>query len=203
MIPATHMRGFRKLAVMAMAVAALVLLAAPAAGLAVPRRHFLGTAGAAGVAGFTAAGRPRVGLAETTVGPKQTGLSNDEIAAVVRRDLVEGQFLVTGQLTRSVYDEAATFTDEIDTYTLDKWIKGTQKLFVGEASHVDLVGDVAVSDTEVSLRFSEVLAFNMPFQPKVDLTGKLVLKRGPDGLITSYREFWDKSVGDVLKSARI
>ena len=38
------------------------------------------------------------------------------------KDLEEGQFLVTGALTRSIYDESCTFKDEIDTYTLDKWM---------------------------------------------------------------------------------
>jgi hypothetical protein len=38
----------------------------------------------------------------------------------------------------------------------------------------------------------------------VKLTGRVDLVRNPTtGLITSYREFWDQSVGEVLKSARI
>eukprot|EP00961_Rhodomonas_salina_P103035 1385511-Rhodomonas_salina.1 len=37
--------------------------------------------------------------------------------------LLAGSLLpqVTGDLTRALYDESCTFTDEIDTYTLDKW----------------------------------------------------------------------------------
>ena len=46
---------------------------------------------------------------------KLTGLSNEAIADLVRKDLVDNQFLVNGRLTRSIYDESATFTDEIDT----------------------------------------------------------------------------------------
>ena len=39
---------------------------------------------------------------------------------------------------------------------------------------------------------------------KVKLTGRVDLVRNPTtGLITSYREFWDQSIGEVLKSARI
>lgn len=51
---------------------------------------------------------------------KLVNLDNAEIANIVRRDLVDGQFLTNGRLTRAIYDEGATFTDEIDTYTLDK-----------------------------------------------------------------------------------
>lgn len=46
---------------------------------------------------------------------KLTGLSPKELAAMVQVDMDQNQFLVTGQLTRSIYDESATFKDEIDT----------------------------------------------------------------------------------------
>ena len=41
--------------------------------------------------------------------------------------------------------------------------------------------------------------FNVPFNPRVDLTGKVLLTRGDDGLVVSSREFWDDGVTDVLK----
>ena len=133
---------------------------------------------------------------------KKRNISPEELAAIVKADLEERQFLVTGQLTREIYAEEALFTDEIDTYTLEKWMKGTAKLFVAELSHVDLVGPIVADANEVSFRFSETLAFNLPFlKPKVPLTGRLVLKRGPDGLITSYREFWDQGTFEVLSKA--
>ena len=37
-------------------------------------------------------------------------------------------------------------------------------------------------------RRAQVLCFRIPLQPKVPLTGELILKRGDDGLITSYKE---------------
>ena len=86
--------------------------------------------------------------------------------------------------------------------TLDKWMKGTSALFVAALSHVDIVGEVEATDTEVKFRFDEVLAFNLPFvKPKVPLTGTLILKRGKDGLITDYKEIWDTDVGATLKRA--
>lgn len=81
--------------------------------------------------------------------------------------MVDNQFLVNGKLTRAIYDEKALFTDEIDTYTLEKWQVGTSRLFVGAESHVDLVGKVTATPQEVSFRFDEVLAFNVPLHPKV------------------------------------
>ncbi|EJK46651.1 hypothetical protein THAOC_34669 [Thalassiosira oceanica] len=134
---------------------------------------------------------------------KQTGLSDDQLREIIKADMVDKSFLVTADITRSVYDETATFTDEIDEYTMDKWIKGTQSLFVASGSRVSLVGDVDVNKKEVTFRFDEDLMFNIPFKPVVALTGKVVLTRDETtGLITSYREFWDQSVNEVLKTAK-
>ena len=147
---------------------------------------------------------------------KQRNLPAGELAKIVAADITERQFLVNGQLTRSIYDESCTFQDEcaatllrrnfmhgasttirapsrtsapprfhasanvnahhaclrIDTYTLDKWMVGTAKLFDGKQSHVDLVGQVEADAKEVRFRFSEVLCFNVPLlKPKIPLTG--------------------------------
>ena len=136
---------------------------------------------------------------------KQTNLSNEEIAQIVKYDMTENSFLTNGKLTRSIYDEKATFTDEIDTYSLPQWIKGTAQLFVPppKGSRVGLVGDVVATKEKVEFRFEEDLMFNIPFKPIVFVSGKVVLDRDLDtGLITSYREFWDQDVKTVLKSAR-
>lgn len=133
---------------------------------------------------------------------KQTNISNDELKKIILSDM-DKSFLVTADITRSVYDESATFTDEIDVYTMDKWIKGTKALFIPSGSRLKLVGDVDVTQSEVSFRFDEDLMFNIPFKPVCSLTGKLVLTRDENtGLITSYREYWDQSVSEVLKTAK-
>jgi len=118
--------------------------------------------------------------------------------------VVERSFLTNGDLTRSIYSESATFTDEIDVYKLEQWMKGTAKLFVGPpSSNINLVGKIEASAAEVTFRFEEDLMFRIPFRPVVHLTGKVVLKREADtGLISSYQEFWDQDVKTVLKSAK-
>ena len=78
------------------------------------------------------------------VAEKLRNLPAAKLAEIVTADLVERQFLATADFTREVYDEAALFTDEIDTYTLPKFIKGTSALFVKERSVVRLVGAVTV-----------------------------------------------------------
>lgn len=141
----------------------------------------------------------------SAVEDKKVGISNEELAKIIANDVQENQFMVCADITRSVYDESATFTDEIDTYQMDQWIKGTKRLFVASKSHVDLVPDsLKVTDSDVTFRFTEDLTFNIPLlMPKVYLSGLVELKRdAKSGLITSYQEKWDQDVNTVLRSAK-
>lgn len=45
---------------------------------------------------------------------KQLNLSDEELKKIITADMVERSFLVSADLTRSVYDESSIFTDEID-----------------------------------------------------------------------------------------
>ncbi|CAJ1453042.1 unnamed protein product, partial [Effrenium voratum] len=124
---------------------------------------------------------------------KKRNLDASEMAKIVRQDLVERQFLATADFSPEIYDESCTFTDEIDSYQKDKFIKGTKALFVGSESQVNLVGDVEVLEggKKLQFRFAETLAFNFPLiHPKVTLSGTCTLTRGEDGLIVAYREKW-------------
>jgi hypothetical protein len=131
-------------------------------------------------------------------------ISDEELGEIIKQDVLQRQFLVTGDLTKSIYDPRAKFTDEIDTYDMEQWMKGTQQLFVGPKSQVRLIGNVSVTSRSVEFRFDEDLVFNIPFlYPVVSLSGKVVLDRDETtGYIQSYREFWDQDVISVLKTAR-
>ena len=167
------------------------------------RRGFLHTLVSAGslVAVTTTASPPA--RAANTQEDRTFSLSDEQLKEIVKQDVVQRQFLVTGNLTPDIYKSTATFTDEIDTYKMDQWIKGTQKLFVGDKSDVRLVGDVEVTADKVEFRFDEDLMFNLKIAfPTVSLSGKVVLTRDESGFITSYREFWDQDVATVLKTAK-
>lgn len=117
------------------------------------RRQFLGSSLA--TAGFTVAATATNYLVVPTQPAKAASekldISDAELKEIVKQDILKRQFLVTGNLTPSIYKPTATFTDEIDTYKMDQWMKGTQKLFVGEKSDVRLIGDVNVAPEKVSL----------------------------------------------------
>jgi hypothetical protein len=158
----------------------------------------------AGMTALTLTSTPSHVLAADTPEPKQLNISDEDLGRAIAADIADKQFMVSGAVTRSLYLESATFQDEIDTYQMDAWIKGTQKLFVGEKSHVDLEdGSLQVSTKAVNFRFKEYLQFRIPFRPTVYLTGKVVLERDPTtGLISSYREIWDQDITTVLTNAK-
>jgi hypothetical protein len=139
---------------------------------------------------FAATATPAAVAAASNQPPVPFPYTNAQLKDIIIADVVDRQFLATGDLTRLLYADSATFTDEIDTYALDQWIVGTRKLFVGDGSSVRLVGNtVDVADAAVTFRFDEDLMFNIPFLR-------------PTGYITSYREYWDQDTFTVLKSAQ-
>ena len=153
-------------------------------------------------------------------------LSNKDVAQIVADDINIRQALVTADFTPSIYNKNCKFQDPIDVYNYDAYVKGTKQLFNADKSHVDLVDDVIATDDKIEFKFKETLAFNIPFNPKVKLTGNIriqytqqcfiysivyyiivyighvELSRGEDGLVSHSREYWDKSVRGVIGTAR-
>lgn len=113
-------------------------------------------------------------------------------------------YTTQADFTRDIYSEQCRFQDEIDTYAIDDYVRGTKALFNPQQSHVDLTSDVVVdsSGQNVQFRFAETLAFNVPFTPKVFLTGRVNLQLDADKLVRYSREYWDQSVLDVLKTVK-
>ena len=160
-------------------------------------------AATAGAAIFGNAPRA-LATADSSTSTKLTNLSNEDFTKMLEQDINEKQFLVTGNISRELYDESCSFQDEIDTYGMDQWIVGTGRLFNGAGSSLRLASPIQVTATEASFKFDEDLMFNIPLKPVVHLTGTLYLTRdATTGLITSYKEKWDQGVWEVLKSAKI
>ncbi|KAG8464698.1 hypothetical protein KFE25_010066 [Diacronema lutheri] len=165
----------------------------------VSRRSALSTFGAFGVSIFAVTGAP-VAVRAAADSQKSRGLSEPQLKARLLADIVDARFMVTGKLSQDLYADTAKFTDEIDTYDMPNFIKGTGLLFDGERSEFKLIGDLEFADEgrTVRYRFDEILSFRIPLQPRSRVSGRVELKRGDDGLIQSYREFWDQSVPETL-----
>lgn len=135
---------------------------------------------------------------------KSYNLNTEQIKTIISDDINIRQALITADFTRSIYNEKCKFKDEIDTYSMNQYIQGTKALFIPEKSNVKLISPVLYDNNkhEFNFKFSEILTFNIIFQPRVTLSGRVELTQGDDGLIINSREYWDQSVVDVLKSAK-
>jgi hypothetical protein len=135
---------------------------------------------------------------------KRYNLPNDELADIIKRDCRERQFLFTADMTRAIYDDAATFKDGSDidgSYPLDAWVRGCKLLFDARRSQCKILEHtLSVTDQKVWFRFTETLTFKTMLQPRVYLTGTVVMKRDPEsGLIVTYEEKWDQDMNEIFR----
>jgi hypothetical protein len=165
----------------------------PVHGLA--RREALRTFGGVLLASTIA---PLAAPAAAAEEPKLRGLTDAQLKKRLLTDITEHRFMVTGKLSKELYADTAKFTDEIDTYDLESYVRGTGQLFDGDRSEFKLVGDVDISGKTVRYKFDEILSFRIPLQPRSRVSGVVELTRGDDGLIEKYREYWDQSVPATL-----
>jgi hypothetical protein len=90
---------------------------------------------------------------------KSYNLSNDELADIIKKDIADKQFLVTADMTLSIYDDRATFQDgsSLDgAYEIGAWVRGCNQLIEAKNSCCRLVeGSMVVDSDEAKFRFVE------------------------------------------------
>jgi hypothetical protein len=138
---------------------------------------------------------------------KKRNLSNDELAAIIKSDSRERQFLYTADFSTSIYDDKARFKDGSDidgAYPMHAWIRGCKLLFDPNQSQCKILEHtLKVTNRHVQFRFAETLTFNTVLRPRVYLTGTVVMKRDEhSGLIVSYEEKWDQDMNEVFRRTK-
>ncbi|GIL90152.1 hypothetical protein Vretimale_16354 [Volvox reticuliferus] len=141
-----------------------------------------------------------LGSVKRVGGDKQTGLSAEEVAEVLRRDLAEGQYFVTGNLTREVFADDCRFIDPANDVTgLSKYLTALGVLFDPHYSKVELL-DIRVAGprtVEADWRLGGYLLF--PWNPRVEpFTGHTVYTLNDEGLVLEQRQTWSISATTAL-----
>ncbi|KAG2486833.1 hypothetical protein HYH03_014516 [Edaphochlamys debaryana] len=136
-------------------------------------------------------------------GEKRTGLTSDEVAEVLRRDLAVGQYFVTGDLTREVFADDCRFVDPTNDVTgLSKYLTALGVLFDPAFSKVELISISATGPrrVEADWRLGGYLVF--PWNPRVEpFVGHTVYTLGDDGLIKEQLQTWDKPAATALQES--
>ena len=110
-------------------------------------------------------------------------------------------------MTKGIYDDRATFKDGSDldgSYPMEAWIRRCKLMFDADQSHCNILEEtLTVTRQQVGFRFSEILTFKTILQPKVDLTGTVVMIRDENtGLIVSYEEKWDQTIQEIIQGTK-
>ncbi|KAH9288334.1 hypothetical protein KI387_032451, partial [Taxus chinensis] len=106
------------------------------------------------------------GLASQT---KYTNLSIEEIKSIIENDINKGQYYVTGNMTKEIYENNCRFRDPTTDLTgLDKYISAVKFLFDPNSSKQELLS-IAVIDPhtiEAKWRLEGYLKF--PWNPHIE-----------------------------------
>ena len=110
-----------------------------------------------------------LGAVKSVGGAKRTGLSADEVAAILKADLVTGQYFVTGNLTREVFDDNCRFKDPTnDVRGLSRYLTALGLLFDPKDSAVALTKIEVTSPTTVETDGTLQGYLRFPWHPRVD-----------------------------------
>eukprot|EP00964_Phaeocystis_antarctica_P155539 scaffold124763_cov66-Phaeocystis_antarctica.AAC.3 len=143
----------------------------------------------------------------TAVGKKRTGLTQDELAVTLKRDLTvgatgKGGYFVSGDLSQEIFRDDARFIDPTNVAEgLSRYIKALSLLFDPTCSSVELLAgpkpDAATRTIYAELRSSGTL--KLPWRPKVrPWISYMTWTIDADGLIAEQSQTWDITPAEAL-----
>ena len=144
-------------------------------------------------------------LATLPTGKQQVTLP--ELTRIVTEDFEQRRYLVTGQLTPSVYADDAHFADSNNDFGngLKSWTDGVKALFVSDRCKLALTAPVVADEKARTITFTgwrQVDVFRLPGAPHTPVfTGKTTLTLEPDeNIVVDHTEVWDQAPQDIVKN---
>jgi len=141
--------------------------------------------------------------------PGKQAVSLQELTRIVTTDFEQGRYLVTGDLTESVYADDAHFADSNNDFGngLESWIRGVKALFVSDRCKLALTGPVVADDKARTITFTgwrQVDVFRLPGAPHTPVfTGTTTLTLDPvENLVVDHTEVWDQSPKEIVSSLK-
>ncbi|KAL3145504.1 hypothetical protein ABBQ32_003328 [Trebouxia sp. C0010 RCD-2024] len=127
----------------------------------------------------------------------------DQVKDVLRRDLSEGQYFVTGNLTPEVFADDCRFVDPTNDVTgLSRYRKALTILFDPERSEVKLKQIQVSGPASIEADWTLGGYLKLPWQPYVDtIDGHTVYTLNDAGLIQKQEQQWSISAWTALKQS--
>lgn len=123
-------------------------------------------------------------------------ISLDMLMEGIRRDIVENEYLWTGQISTELYDEDCVFSDPTLTFEglstfernialldplLERWLQ-SKRVYLRDLRQVDGI---------VEAKWRMDGRFALPWRPRLRLDGSTRFVPGPDGRVVTYDERWE------------
>ena len=136
--------------------------------------------------------------------PGKVAVSTTELVRIVTEDFEQRKYLVTGDLTPSVYADDAHFADSNNDFGngLNSWVRGVKALFVSDRCKLKLTGPVELDESKRMITFTgwrQVDTFRLPGAPHTPVfTGTTTLTLDPvENLVIDHTEVWDQSPKEI------
>ena len=135
-----------------------------------------------------------------TTAPKQTNLPISAVADILRKDLGDNKYILTGQLTPSIFSDDCEFTDPNNSVRgLSKYQQALSLLFDPSESSLELK-DLRVTDGHIEADYTASGVLKLPWRPRISgWAGHVVYSLNADGLIASQVDVWNITRVDAIR----
>jgi len=147
---------------------------------------------------------PVLAPTQASSAPKQHGLPLTTLMEIIRTDLVERQYYVTGRLTPSVYADDCFFDGpdpDMPVRSLQRYSDALRGLFDPKSSALELLSLHSNDSGSFVARWRLCGALQLPWRPKFkSFTGCTLYELNPEGLVCRHTETWSIDALDAFVS---
>ncbi|EFJ46803.1 hypothetical protein VOLCADRAFT_92622 [Volvox carteri f. nagariensis] len=142
-------------------------------------------------------------LPRPTTAAEESAPSSSALKAIdaIRRDFVERQYYVTGNLTPQLFAPDCVFKDPtVEVVGVEPYVRALQALFDPSTSRADLISIRATAPSTVVLRWRLEGSLKLAGLKIKPYTGTTVYTLSDDGKVIRHEETWDISTVDAFVS---
>jgi len=136
-------------------------------------------------------------------------VSLPELTRIVTEDFQQRRYLVTGDLTPTVYADDAHFADSNNDFGngLEPWVRGVRALFVSDRCKLALTGPIVADEQTRTITFTgwrQLDVFRLPGAPHTPVfTGRTTLTLDPaENLVIDHTEVWDQLPSTIISNLK-
>ena len=133
--------------------------------------------------------------------PKQLRLPATEVAAQLERDLAKNKYILTGQLTPSIFADDCRFVDPNNAVDgLSRYQKALSLLFRPELSELSAVRVSVAGDKRIVADYVAEGVLKLPWRPRIaPWSGHIEWTLNAEGLVASQVDVWNITRLDAIR----